>query len=461
MDTADLGPASVALEATDGSVGGPIPPLQPSSQQQPQPQQHTITTTIALPIITSYAGAPNPAGPGLSNAQLWSGSGGLPPSGTEVLSHPSLPGSSKWSSQDNAGVGTQQQPQNPPPAAVEHQVLVSLTLTLPSGALPPGTIISATPVLASPAIPDERRWSTRTLPTDPGAGGSDTAAASVSSGAVIIGPEDAYRQSIVRDDVRVSLAVRGSLGDDVGSAGRSAAGMIRRDISFSNRSDVHGAGGMLRREVSSLSTVSVDGRRNQGEVDAQRKESPEEYLKKLMCTVGQRERAKLLAKNDDFHAKVRACALQPFTFKDMSIDIAIRHFLHNFLLPVESQEIDRVLKSFAIKYHEDNPNLFASADDAHTLAFAIVLLNSDQHNPANTRHKMTCAQFIANCKSCCTSAPPEVLEIIYDNIKHVPLQYAKDDIDPVTGGVLIERYGGWIAKVVGAGEGKSVEAVEK
>ncbi len=48
----------------------------------------------------------------------------------------------------------------------------------------------------------------------------------------------------------------------------------------------------------------------------------------------------------------------------------------------------------AQRYCRDNPGTFRSADEAYLLAFAIIMLNTDAHNPAAER-RLTKADFVA------------------------------------------------------------------
>lgn len=76
------------------------------------------------------------------------------------------------------------------------------------------------------------------------------------------------------------------------------------------------------------------------------------------------------------HAYVRS-----FNFSGMTVDQALRMLLRGFRLPGEAQKIDRIMERFAEKYCEDNPGAFPVADAAYLLAFAIIMLNTDAHNP--------------------------------------------------------------------------------
>lgn len=39
------------------------------------------------------------------------------------------------------------------------------------------------------------------------------------------------------------------------------------------------------------------------------------------------------------------------------------------------------MEKFAERYFQENPGVFQSADDAYILSFAIIMLNTDAHNP--------------------------------------------------------------------------------
>lgn len=69
------------------------------------------------------------------------------------------------------------------------------------------------------------------------------------------------------------------------------------------------------------------------------------------------------------------------------------------------------------RYCADNPGLFKNADTAYVLAYAVILLNTDAHNPM-VWPKMSKSDFIRmnamnDAEEC---APTELLESIYDSI---------------------------------------------
>lgn len=72
-------------------------------------------------------------------------------------------------------------------------------------------------------------------------------------------------------------------------------------------------------------------------------------------------------------------------YAGLTIDNALRRLLAGFRLPGESQKIDRIMEKFAERYCKDNPAMFRNAGDAYILSFAIIMLNTDAHNPMAER----------------------------------------------------------------------------
>ena len=52
-----------------------------------------------------------------------------------------------------------------------------------------------------------------------------------------------------------------------------------------------------------------------------------------------------------------------------------------FRLPGEAQKIDRLMEKFAERYVKCNGSSFKSADVAYVLAYSVIMLNTDAHNP--------------------------------------------------------------------------------
>jgi Sec7-like guanine-nucleotide exchange factor len=51
------------------------------------------------------------------------------------------------------------------------------------------------------------------------------------------------------------------------------------------------------------------------------------------------------------------------------------------------------MEAFAARYCEGNPDVFKDRDAAYVLAFAVIMLNTDAHNP-NMDTKMTKKDFV-------------------------------------------------------------------
>lgn len=95
------------------------------------------------------------------------------------------------------------------------------------------------------------------------------------------------------------------------------------------------------------------------------------------------------------HLEVLQQYVNLFRFAGMTFDAALRHFLTSFRLPGEAQKIERILEVFAMNYHRHNHGVFRHSDTPFILAFSLVMLNTDSHNPAN-KNKMTKEQFVRN-----------------------------------------------------------------
>ena len=110
--------------------------------------------------------------------------------------------------------------------------------------------------------------------------------------------------------------------------------------------------------------------------------------------------------------------------------MAIRHFLSGFRLPGEAQKIDRIMETFAARYCALNAEVFPSADVAFVLAFSVIMLQTDLHNPAiKEEKKMTKDGFRRNNRGICNGSDldAQFLDEIFDRIKAAPITLAEDD----------------------------------
>jgi brefeldin A-resistance guanine nucleotide exchange factor 1 len=104
-----------------------------------------------------------------------------------------------------------------------------------------------------------------------------------------------------------------------------------------------------------------------------------------------------LGDHNAFNVAVLTAYAKTFSFHNMSLDAALRLFLSGFRLCGEAQKIDRVMEAFSKTMHEHSPGPLKKWDGAFTLAFSLIMLNTDIHSP-NVKNKMTKEQFIKNNK---------------------------------------------------------------
>ncbi|XP_048060367.1 Golgi-specific brefeldin A-resistance guanine nucleotide exchange factor 1 isoform X7 [Megalobrama amblycephala] len=111
-----------------------------------------------------------------------------------------------------------------------------------------------------------------------------------------------------------------------------------------------------------------------------------------------------------------------FAFQGLRIDEALRLYLEAFRLPGEAPVIHRLLETFTDNWHKVNGNPFQTNDAGFALAYAVIMLNTDQHNH-NVRKQnipMTLEQFKKNLKGVNggNDFDQDMLEDIYNAIKN-------------------------------------------
>uniref|UniRef100_A0A1J3DME3 Brefeldin A-inhibited guanine nucleotide-exchange protein 3 n=1 Tax=Noccaea caerulescens TaxID=107243 RepID=A0A1J3DME3_NOCCA len=134
-----------------------------------------------------------------------------------------------------------------------------------------------------------------------------------------------------------------------------------------------------------------------------------------------------LGEREDLSLKVMHAYVDSFEFEGMEFDEAIRAFLRGFRLPGEAQKIDRIMEKFAERYCKCNPKAFSSADTAYVLAYSVILLNTDAHNPM-VKSKMTADGFIKNNRGIDDGKDlaEEYLRALYERISRNEIKM-KDD----------------------------------
>ncbi|CAL9247916.1 unnamed protein product [Arabidopsis halleri] len=136
-----------------------------------------------------------------------------------------------------------------------------------------------------------------------------------------------------------------------------------------------------------------------------------------------------LGQHEEFPLAVMHAYVDSMKFSEMKFHSAIREFLKGFRLPGEAQKIDRIMEKFAeSRYCADNPGLFKNADTAYVLAYAVIMLNTDAHNPM-VWPKMSKSDFtrMNATNDPEDGAPTELLEEIYDSIVQEEIKLKDDD----------------------------------
>ncbi|XP_015907017.1 Golgi-specific brefeldin A-resistance guanine nucleotide exchange factor 1 isoform X3 [Parasteatoda tepidariorum] len=120
--------------------------------------------------------------------------------------------------------------------------------------------------------------------------------------------------------------------------------------------------------------------------------------------------------------KVLEAFVRSFAFEGTRIDEALRQYLETFRLPGEAPLISLIMEHFAEHWHKSNNQPFANNDAAFTLAYAIIMLNVDQHNHNVKKQNipMTFDDFKKNLKGVNggNDFDENLLEEIYTSIKN-------------------------------------------
>ncbi|EFX01000.1 guanyl-nucleotide exchange factor [Grosmannia clavigera kw1407] len=156
-------------------------------------------------------------------------------------------------------------------------------------------------------------------------------------------------------------------------------------------------------------------------------DTPAKYLARLEEVVSRSVIASALSKSaDQFSQAVLRSYMRSFRFFGDPMDMAIRKLLMEAELPKETQQIDRCLQAFANRYHECNPGIYNSPDQAYFIAFSLLILHTDVFNK-NNKHKMQKQDYLKNTRG--EGIFDEILEVFYDNITYTPFIHVEDELD--------------------------------
>jgi hypothetical protein len=161
--------------------------------------------------------------------------------------------------------------------------------------------------------------------------------------------------------------------------------------------------------------------------EKQEDETAVKYLARIEQTLARGVIASALSKpSDAFFTTVLRSYMRRFSFFGDPMDMSIRKLLMEAELPKETQQIDRCLQAFANRYHECNPGIYSSPDQAYFIAFSLLILHTDVFNK-NNKYKMQQADYIKNTHG--EGVAESILRCFYDNITYTPFIHVEDDID--------------------------------
>lgn len=113
--------------------------------------------------------------------------------------------------------------------------------------------------------------------------------------------------------------------------------------------------------------------------------------------------------------------LDCFDFSGKRVDVALRTLLESFRLPGEAPLIERIIESFSEKYCAKTTLVdVADKDAVYILTYAMLILNTDQHNPnLKSAKRMTCEDFSRNLRgqNGGQDFSPQFLRDIFDTIR--------------------------------------------
>ncbi|KIK63700.1 hypothetical protein GYMLUDRAFT_221940 [Collybiopsis luxurians FD-317 M1] len=107
-----------------------------------------------------------------------------------------------------------------------------------------------------------------------------------------------------------------------------------------------------------------------------------------------------------------------FDFKNKPVANAMREMLETFRLPGEAQQIARITEVFASTYFAAGPPEIKSEDAVYVLAYSVIMLNTDLHNP-QVKKRMSIEEYQRNLRGVNDGSDfsAEFLQEIYDSIR--------------------------------------------
>ncbi|WFD35252.1 GDP/GTP exchange factor for ARF [Malassezia cuniculi] len=115
---------------------------------------------------------------------------------------------------------------------------------------------------------------------------------------------------------------------------------------------------------------------------------------------------------------ILAAFIDLFNFHGIDVADAMRALCEAFRLPGEAQQIARITETFARAYYASSPPGIRSEDAVYVLAYSVIMLNTDLHNPQVTR-RMSIADYQRNLRGVNDGEDfdPAYLAQLYDSIR--------------------------------------------
>ncbi|KAJ0174841.1 hypothetical protein K1T71_009949 [Dendrolimus kikuchii] len=160
------------------------------------------------------------------------------------------------------------------------------------------------------------------------------------------------------------------------------------------------------------------------------------------------------SRGEDEGPSVLGAFADSFDYAGLRIEQALRLYLETFRLPGEAPLIFLVMERFAERWHSTNGEPFANTDAAFRLAYAVIMLNMDQHNhnAKKLNVPMTVEDFVRNLRGCNGSGDFDqpMLEQVFYSIKNEEMVMPAERVGPVRDAYLwrvLQRRGATAAGV--------------
>ncbi len=129
-----------------------------------------------------------------------------------------------------------------------------------------------------------------------------------------------------------------------------------------------------------------------------------------------------------FAARTLSAFMQGVDFSGLRVDKALRRLLRCLRVPGEAQKIERLTEEFGRRYAECNRTFNASS--CASLAFALLMLNTDLHSQAlpKERRRMTAEDFVSNLAGAGADFDVKLLRSIYKSISRREFSSCADHV---------------------------------